>query len=399
MIKFNLNKSIHPKSDLGVSISGDKISISNELNQNSLELGLEDSSLQEFLQIYNKKIEFLNLVESKIIKQLNCERPNLIQMFPKHALRAKLLEVSNTLNHVFNKFGSAYLDTFIENRRFTESLSGFTIESANFERFKFESGNEQHDLKDYLDKEIKVKYSLANTVTGRLTVKSGLNVLTLPKWIKKSVSSLKGKQIWELDLSALEPSTLFHYLNFSQELEKDFYDNINEKLFENKLDRESTKKIIISFSYGAGDLIIKNILSPFYDKKSNEKLRDIKNKLNFDQFSSSLEAELNSFGFIMNGFKRPIFPKEGHRSGTLINNFIQSTAADISLFVFKNLKKDFNIDPIFLIHDAIYFEADEFEIKKIKNEKFFLSGLENFYLKYKLRRINENDWFKTVGWA
>ena len=90
---------------------------------------------------------------------------------------------------------------------------------------------------------------------------------------------------------------------------------------------------------------------------------------------------------MQNCFGRPINPSS-YRDSLVYNNWLQSSAVDVSLLGFRKLIKrfrDFNIkfNPLFLIHDALIIDASPEMIEKLEPESdinVFIDALGNFPL-------------------
>jgi len=213
----------------------------------------------------------------------------------------------------------------------------------------------------------KVSYNLTGTVTGRLVVKkSSPNVLILPSRCRKIFDSSYGREgsLYNIDFVSLEPRVARKVLN--KECEVDIYEDIKNNL-DMIVDRSIIKKAIISVLYGKhsdiqgiskekSDLILKSVKEYF----SLKELYEISNKIYFNKFRK-------------NFYGRPILNLEEERTNRIINNFIQSTAVDVSLTYFSQITEQFKekIRPLFVLHDALIVDVhndnkEEFfkEVKK-----------------------------------
>ena len=99
---------------------------------------------------------------------------------------------------------------------------------------------------------------------------------------------------------------------------------------------------------------------------------------------ASLKSQAKELGFIKNYFDRPIVIDDA-RDSILINNYLQSTAVDVSLMGFKKFCDDMKdkIRPVFIIHDALFFELEDnylSDIKEYLSNGFDLEDLGNFPL-------------------
>ena len=213
----------------------------------------------------------------------------------------------------------------------------------------------------------RVSYNLTGTITGRLIAKkSSPKVLTLPNRCRKIFESSWGKEgkLYNIDFVSLEPRVARKVLN--KECSDDIYEEIRSNL-DMIIDRSIIKKAIISVLYGKhSDIegISKNksdiILEAVNEYFNLSELYEIANKIHFNRLRK-------------NYYGRPILNLEEDKSNKIINNYIQSTAVDISLMYFSSIAKQFKgkIRPLFVLHDAFVVDvhndnAEEFisEIKK-----------------------------------
>jgi hypothetical protein len=214
-----------------------------------------------------------------------------------------------------------------------------------------------------------VRYDTTGTKTGRMSVISGPNVLTLPKGFKKALSSrFPDGKIVEIDYSALEPRTALAIANSSLAHADDVYLEIGKKL--GILSRDITKQVVISFLYGAG----MNTISKLADMKQETllpKLVELKHVVNYKQCLQKIKYEIQRDGWFRNHASRPILT-DTTKDGTLFNNFCQSSAVDVALSGFCELLDkikalNFQAVPLCFIHDAVILDVPMSEIETLQN--------------------------------
>ena len=207
-------------------------------------------------------------------------------------------------------------------------------------------------------------YDRLTSVTGRQKIVNGPQILTLKKEDRKKI--FKNKNLYLLDFSALEPSVLFQILGYSNLDYSDLYSSIKEKLDLKFISRADVKLSVLKILYGSSLEHIKEI-----NKEESVKLESFLLNENFQKFKKTLSNDLYHNGQLYNFFGKPIISKEcikdtNFQDYMLIDYYIQSTAADLSLILLsKFLEKNiYHINPLFVIHDALLFYAKpSFELK------------------------------------
>lgn len=218
-----------------------------------------------------------------------------------------------------------------------------------------------------------VVYSKCDTVTGRLKVTSGPNILHLRKDERNILTSRFGHgegRIWTLDYKSLEPRTILaikSYLNSPDtifgSLPLDLYTHVLNELKLKDVSRESLKEVIITQLYGASR---ETLL---------EKLTHVPNREDFismvnDWFGVETirerllqEYEETNRKLIHSWYRRPVDCTTA-KPYMLMNRFIQSTAVDVALFGFDSIVRHLEVKglisgivPIFILHDALFLDV------------------------------------------
>lgn len=207
-------------------------------------------------------------------------------------------------------------------------------------------------------------YDLCKTITGRIVNKEeSPKILTLPSRCRKIFESKWGNEgvLISLDFKTLEPRVARKLNNKSTP--EDIYNEISSGL-ESNIDRSIIKKAVISILYGS-----EAPLKELSTERSSLLLSTVKNYFELDNLLKLAENS-NKFGYRENFFGRPLHNTNETNNNKIINNFIQSTAVDVSLDYFSSLVKEINIDlcrPLFIIHDAIIFDVHNDYFSEIKN--------------------------------
>lgn len=207
----------------------------------------------------------------------------------------------------------------------------------------------------------KIKYS-NNTVTGRLTVKEGPRILTLPRRCRNILkSSFESGNIVSVDFCNLEPRLALHLLDKSNN--SDIYEYFRDKISFN-VDRSVIKRAVISILYGAKSKNLEDLTST----RSEEVFNILKDYFDMPRLLDIAEKEKTDL-FRRNFFGRPLHNIKETKENIVINNYIQSTAVDVSLKFFADLTNTINLDlckPLYILHDAIILDVSSDYIKELK---------------------------------
>lgn len=210
----------------------------------------------------------------------------------------------------------------------------------------------------------KITYETSTTKTGRMSIVTGPNVLTMKKNVKQDiVSRFPNGKIIEIDYSALEPRVALAIAGSVFAKTADVYSALGKVV--DIPDRNIAKQLIISFLYGAGAGMMCR-LTGLANTDLQVRLTKLKKIFNQDLVIEKIKLDLENKGYFYNHAGRPIHPTSD-RFGVLFNNFCQSTAVDVSLSGFSSLIKSIKLagmttQPICFIHDAVLFDVPSDEV-------------------------------------
>lgn len=221
-------------------------------------------------------------------------------------------------------------------------------------RFKPESGSMSP----------KTVYNLAGSITGRLTVLSGPNILTLKKSYRSIFSSrFKNGKIVQVDISSLEPRIALSIAK--KKAPDDIYSFVRDEVLGGKISRNQAKVAVLSCIYGGGAWSIAKQLSDDVDPHSV--MTEVKSYFDIPRLLNKLKSEYNNTGMIKSLYGRPI--KSGD---SLVNHYLQSTGVDVSFDVFRSIIRmlDKSLEnneycPVYVIHDAIVIDASENAMREL----------------------------------
>ena len=273
------------------------------------------------------------------------------------------------------------IQELISNEDTKDYLKFFLNSNLSIEKFykpsvlKLKGKDPGIKLKNFLEKydSQNLSYNRSSHKTGRLTVTSGPNYLTLEKKWKEHLAPSEREYLISIDLISLEPRTLM--LTQNKKPLKDVYLSIIKDLGLLNSDRSKVKIYTLASMY-----------SKDFSTNGNSLKSNIIKYFELKTFKESLIKSIDN-NCIYNFFGRPIYVGE-KEINNVINYYIQSTAADVSLYCFSEIKRKFNILPTCIIHDEIICEVDKETYSKIiENDFIEVAKLGKFY--YDTKIINK----------
>ena len=223
-----------------------------------------------------------------------------------------------------------------------------------------------------------IKYSLFNTTTGRMTISSGLNLLTLKKENRNIIgSSYDEGKILLIDIKNLEPRILMGM--FNKEVPEDIYSWIaNEVLHDISVDRNFIKELTFKILYGASMNTIKKDLSWMHDIE--DIVNRIKSNMGYQELALKIKSEMQE------GYFRNYYGRKLKNSSANINHYLQSTGVDVSMYCFSKINNilkqaGMRFKIIGFIHDAMIIDTDktssETIIKNLNEKNISVQGFNN----------------------
>ena len=218
------------------------------------------------------------------------------------------------------------------------------------------------------------EYTFTNTVTGRMLVSKGLNILLLKKEYRNIFRpSAPDRCLKMVDFASLEPRVLLSLTKPSLigRVPQDIYTHILTELgLEKTTSRAVAKTAVLAILYGQKEETTVRELKP-HMSKPEDFLAAVRDYFGVDEFEAELrESFLKGNGkYIYNIYGRPIRVEEG-KIHSLLNYVVQSTAVNVALNGFNQLIDKAlevgirGIRPIFLIHDAVVMEIPTTQEKK-----------------------------------
>jgi DNA polymerase I-like protein with 3'-5' exonuclease and polymerase domains len=283
-----------------------------------------------------------------------------------------------------------YGEIFIEGRTLLRNLSTAHINSVKLKQYLHDEINATNTktLLSFTPNHEGVAYQpiydQLSTSTGRLILKTGPQVLTLPKKYRDLIASrYSGGAIYQVDFISLEPRVA--RLISGKPVGRDVYSSISRSIFENRLTRDETKLAVLCALYGVSSARLKNMLGEKSDAVSV--IRKIKEFFGTSELLKNMSAQISKRGYVENWYGRKLNVQNESRH-VWISHFIQSTATDAALIGFHRLinkieKNELRVHGIFVIHDAILLDAhpdDEASLHELVREGIDLDEMGIFPL-------------------
>ena len=354
-IKSFLQKEVEISSILDAIIDHDKF-VSKSIDDNLLKTFNLDA------------IKFSNTIRTQleIFKSLNVDAINLYNSIPKFLREDYVIEVKEKIFNLLDQLNSNdYLKTYCNQHELFTRIKSYSCDINAINAFLLLEKSEvlKKNLLEFKDHK-SFKYTRTNTTTGRLSVLSFPNILTLPRKYRSIFKTQfeKGK-IFYIDFVSLEPRVMRKI--GGSDCEIDIYEEIKNN-FEIDLDRSVIKQAVIARAYGSSK-------ESLYKKISKEKVDNLFDMLSqYLHIDKCLESAQNNTAenCRLNFWHRPIWNIKVEEENVILNNFIQSTAVDVALTGFANIVKSLDknkVKPLFLIHDALMIDVEESYISEFVN--------------------------------
>jgi|3_EtaG_2_1085321.scaffolds.fasta_scaffold40957_2 hypothetical protein len=299
--------------------------------------------------------------------------------------------VDQLWRHFTDESNRYYISTLLRNREIACQLQRPIIREATVRNYCIgASGSVRQNLEKFLPDSSgyapRSFYSFCRTITGRMTIINGPNILTMKKESRKIIESRYiGGKIVEIDLQSAEPRVALAL--FGKTIDGDVYSRVMKDV-NVEISREAAKIATLSAIYGASHHALKSRLPNGLD--SIRVLEEVKDYFGVRHLESMLKEQHSENGCTFNTHGRKIFS-----DSPSVNHLIQSSTVDISHDVFELLieaLRDHQIKfcPLYLIHDAILLDVDGDDLNKLRDicEKGFVSHVVKTNFPVKVKEIN-----------
>ena len=274
--------------------------------------------------------------------QLKITGPDRFKVAPQSVVKDSIKKMRSEIDAILSVSENVeYLEKYVIMRSFLDSMKTVQVNSGRLDAL---IKSQQHDgVKSNLSsfvKPCKIKYSMSNSSTGRLSVLSGPKILTSPQEVKQVFKSRhKNGCILQIDLSCAEPN--FALFISGKETKKDLYSFCSDEVLEGRVDRKTAKLVLLSALYGQSARNLKSSLpNGMAPLRVTSKVREF---LSAPQLQESLRSKWSS-GDLRNHLKRPLRPKQQR---LLISHYLQSSVAEASILMFRDFCK---LHELSLIH-------------------------------------------------
>ncbi len=385
MIICILNKSVGANQHLIIDANDDLRSFhwSNSIPEDAWVVGdnTHNRSIEEVAKIFNKDVPSIASDEQKIaFEEIDPDYENHIipwnWVLPPDEFKTGLDNtVEAALETVCALAQSGYMKTYVHGRKTLQQLvPASTCDKRVGDYIEQNSSGPSTvsaiksfmpNKKGFADLAV---YSQTSTATGRLTVKKGPSILTLPAKCRDLIQTRHyNGRVVQIDFVSLEPRVAKYIAG--EEAPVDIYTDMCETLFHGSIDRKTAKLSTLSALYGVSSKRLDTFLGP--GKNAKHIIRSVRRYFGLDRLESELKNKMISAGNIENAMGRPLFPGTTS-SHVLISHFIQSTAVDVALCGFADLLKSFQkagvaVDPLYVIHDALVIDVDETQYNAVKS--------------------------------
>ena len=347
-------------------------------------------ALMDFFNFEKPRIQSQPHVRSfKAILQADLPEIPWYAVLPPEEFQKSLIKLISSLEGVLGCFSnSEYSRTFINEREFLLSLSRAFVDGPLLSSYIRDEQNQTvrstlTSFRPFDDQKASpIRYNQSATLTGRLTVQSGPQVLTLPKKYRDiMVSRFSGGKVMQVDFVSLEPRVA--RLTAGYISDNDVYIQLSNDLFDSSLTREQAKIAVLCALYGVSKHRLSKMLGQQFNASSV--IEKIKNFFGVPELLRSIKPELTVNAKFQNYFGRSIEPDRTD-DGAIVNYYVQSSATDAALLGFINLKKkidkiNLRCIPVYVIHDAMILDIhpdDESRLEELLGKGIDIPTLGNF---------------------
>lgn len=315
---------------------------------------------QSFLRAVGKDFDPFPVKYLRMADEMGLDAVSVFALVPKH----RLASWQDGITAVLESAREDVVNRSYENhfRRIRKFLSGLMPPLVDIDALQTAAKNAENQslsakLQDFMPEKRgrprRTVYSNIGSVTGRLTVTSGPNPLTMSAEIKSCLLPSRGCLL-QLDVASAEPRTALHAIG--KHSEGDVYSAISESVFEGRLDRATSKLATICALYGQSPKNLAKMLPS--DVKPHEAILGVRSFFGVETLLSKIKNDASN-GKMRNALGRPVIMPES--DSMILSYFLQSSAAEISILLFDKFCDAFSeqVDPVYVIHDALIVDCDE----------------------------------------
>ena len=290
-------------------------------------------------------------------------------LMPKQLLKKSLREAERSfLEAVSTEDDMRYFESWSKINDFLNSLKPALIDKQALESTMHDKNAEtSRALLSFMPDESgfskKVVYNTSDSLTGRMKVVSGPQVLTAAQEVRSCIrSTFEGGQVLLVDFRSVEPRIAMIYTG--QSAPDDVYSDLMEEFPD--LTRKAAKLATLVALYGGAAGRLSEVVG---DPGSARKAIDFtKSHFRVDRLNMELESQAKR-DIVRNVLGRPL--REATKNPRIrVNHFLQSSAADLAPLLYAELCDKFKgtIRPLFMIHDALIVDLPHHLSEDFKKE-------------------------------
>ena len=287
------------------------------------------------------------------------------------------MHIKNILKKVIGSFdllpNEYFKETWIPCGEVFEALRPAKMDSSLFRSLIDECGTGNGALESFRPGAggyaAPVVYDRFGTRTGRLTVESGPNILTLKREHRSMIRShYPGGSVVSLDFSSLEARIILHEAGVHAPT-ADVYGHIAKEIFGGSVARDAVKVAVLAELYGASKGLISRRLD-MAGEQLDKFIDKIRSYFRTPDLRRRIASDLSSTGFIHNKYGRPLTVEDSSSKHLFVNTYAQSTGVDVSLLGFKEIINRLGTDgirPLFVLHDALILDVSSERLKDVES--------------------------------
>ncbi len=286
--------------------------------------------------------------------------PPWSMILPRHEYKSFFDDVISFVKHNRDISTNYYTDAFVHGNKVLNSIKPAKTDTGKINEICGSSAVNSQVVESFRSRgggyAQPVSYDRFGTVTGRLIVESGPNILLLKKDYRQIIKpSHPDGRIISLDFSSLEARILLYESGKNCE-EFDLYEMLARQF--GGLSRAMVKAAVLSVLYGSSKAMVALHLGTT-EEKISVLTQQIEDYINTKSLLKRLKQQHKQEGFITNRFGRKI-NLDRIQDNIFINYYAQSTGVDVSLIGFGKILDQLGtngIRPIFVLHDALILDV------------------------------------------
>ena len=289
-----------------------------------------------------------------------CDTPRIDKILMKESVSSHIRRLVDSCKKLLNS-DSYFLEKYQEQNRLLDMLKPA---HASINEIRENQVDPESFACDNMGVCVKPEYDNFSSSTGRMSIKAGPKLLTMPRENRRFFTSTYGTDgaIMSIDFKSLEPRVIMTLMG-EKDLDPDIYDTIMRKTGI-KIDRDIVKTMVLSVLYGMSR---KNFILKFMEHEDVDIAYDkLQHTLGVKKILAQIKNDMVDNTF-RNFYGRPL---KSDNESVLVNHYTQSTAVDVACEGFLSFL-DNNPDlvrPLFVLHDELIIDVHKDNIVKLKEQ-------------------------------